>query len=231
MTYPLLSSFRWVAAPKSRVQLISDCIALRGISHHCFSSRFGVITFGQTRDRGWAAIPLHAAILTLMLMFPLLSSFRYYMTAVKSSVGIISHCIALRGTSHHNVSSRSGFQFNVRTETAACETGPGVGSRRCDACTVPGGCRHDCRLHSDRVAGAARDGDLRLVEGDSGPGYEYGRLEIFLRGFWSTICDTDGFTPDSAAVACKMLGYGGGAALKFKVPYSQNFPPDESQVR
>lgn len=52
------------------------------------------------------------------------------------------------------------------------------------------------------------------MDGSSGPGYEYGRLEIFVRGFWSTICDNSGFTPDSALVACRALGYDGGAALK-----------------
>jgi len=67
------------------------------------------------------------------------------------------------------------------------------------------------------------------VEGDSGPGYEYGRLEIFLRGFWSTVCDEEGFTPNSAAVACRILGFDGGAALRFQVPYT---PPstENSQV-
>ena len=65
-----------------------------------------------------------------------------------------------------------------------------------------------------------RDGELRLVQGGSGAGYEYGRLEIFLRGFWSTICDTDGFTPDSAQVACSILGYDGGSSIQFRQPYS-----------
>eukprot|EP00892_Ulva_mutabilis_P004965 jgi/Ulvmu1/2840/UM144_0005.1 len=59
------------------------------------------------------------------------------------------------------------------------------------------------------------EGKLRLMDGHAGPAYEYGRLEIFLRGFWSTICDTESFTPDSAQVACRLLGYDGGAALKF----------------
>lgn len=67
---------------------------------------------------------------------------------------------------------------------------------------------------------SGRDGDLRLVGGNSGPGYEYGRLEIFLRGFWSTICDNGGFTPDSAQVACSILGYDGGSSLQFRQPYA-----------
>eukprot|EP00892_Ulva_mutabilis_P005582 jgi/Ulvmu1/3396/UM016_0012.1 len=67
---------------------------------------------------------------------------------------------------------------------------------------------------------SAREGNLRLQDGDSGPGYEYGRLEIFLRGFWSTICDNSGFTPDTAVLACSLLGFDGGAALRFRVPYN-----------
>lgn len=61
---------------------------------------------------------------------------------------------------------------------------------------------------------AVRDGSLRLADSSSGPGYEYGRLEIFIRGFWSTVCDAGGkgFTPDSARVACRILGFGGGRA-------------------
>eukprot|EP00892_Ulva_mutabilis_P005579 jgi/Ulvmu1/3393/UM016_0009.1 len=76
----------------------------------------------------------------------------------------------------------------------------------------------------------AREGNLRLAEGDSGPGYEYGRLEIFVRGFWSTICDQLGFTPDTALLACSLLGFDGGAALRFRTPYSNDFPFSESQV-
>ena len=77
---------------------------------------------------------------------------------------------------------------------------------------------------------AGRDGELRLVQGSSGPGYEYGRLEIFLRGFWSTICDTDGFTPDAAQVACSILGYDGGSSIQFRQPYSDAFRA-ENQVK
>ena len=64
------------------------------------------------------------------------------------------------------------------------------------------------------------DGSARLVGGGSGPGYEYGRLEVFLRGFWSNVCNVDGFTPDSAQVACAALGFGGGASLQFFQPFT-----------
>eukprot|EP00892_Ulva_mutabilis_P012285 jgi/Ulvmu1/9429/UM051_0057.1 len=59
------------------------------------------------------------------------------------------------------------------------------------------------------------EGRLRLMDSTAGAGFEYGRLEIFVRGFWSTICDTESFTPDSAQVACSLLGYDGGAPLNF----------------
>lgn len=69
------------------------------------------------------------------------------------------------------------------------------------------------------------------MEGESGPGYEYGRLEIYMRGFWSSVCDVHGFTPDSAKVACRILGYDGGAALEFRQAYLLDYPrPIESQV-
>eukprot|EP00892_Ulva_mutabilis_P004968 jgi/Ulvmu1/2843/UM144_0008.1 len=67
------------------------------------------------------------------------------------------------------------------------------------------------------------EGNLRLMDGETGPAYEYGRLEVFVRGFWSTVCDTESFTPDSAQVACRILGYEGGAALKFP---TTSFNPD-----
>jgi len=71
------------------------------------------------------------------------------------------------------------------------------------------------------------DGVTRLVDGNAGPGYEYGRLEIFERGFWSNVCNDDRFTPDAAVVACKVLGYDGGAALRFSQAHSRA----QSQVR
>ena len=56
--------------------------------------------------------------------------------------------------------------------------------------------------------------------GTAGAGYQYGRLEIFLRGFWSNICNADVFSPAAAAVACAALGFDGGAALEFYQPYN-----------
>jgi len=38
------------------------------------------------------------------------------------------------------------------------------------------------------------DGALRLVEGEAGAAFQYGRFEIFLRGFWSNVCSVDGFS-------------------------------------
>eukprot|EP00892_Ulva_mutabilis_P007291 jgi/Ulvmu1/4934/UM204_0006.1 len=66
------------------------------------------------------------------------------------------------------------------------------------------------------------DGATRLVDGSSGPGFEYGRLEIFEHGFWSNVCNNDRFTPDAAQVACKAFGYDGGAALRFTQSYAES---------
>lgn len=73
------------------------------------------------------------------------------------------------------------------------------------------------------------EGSLRLMDGQEGASFEYGHLEIFLRGFWSNICDNSNFSPDSASVACRLLGYDGGAALKFQAtfgPPSSDFPEE-----
>ena len=48
-------------------------------------------------------------------------------------------------------------------------------------------------------------GDLRLVGSSSN---RAGRLEIFLRGEWGTVCD-DGFGLTEANVACRQLGFSG----------------------
>jgi len=74
------------------------------------------------------------------------------------------------------------------------------------------------------------DGSLRLMGGEAGSAFEYGRLEIFLRGFWSNVCSTEVFTPDSAAVACRALGYDGGASLQFPQPF-QFLADDQVQWR
>lgn len=70
---------------------------------------------------------------------------------------------------------------------------------------------------------AAMEGRLRLMDGQAGAGYEYGRLEIFLNSFWSAVCDEPSITPDSALVACRILGFDGGAALSFRREYRAVF--------
>ena len=66
------------------------------------------------------------------------------------------------------------------------------------------------------------EGMTRLMGGTSGDGYEYGRLEIFARGFWSNVCNSGRFTPAAAQVACRALGYDGGASLRFTQPYANS---------
>ena len=75
------------------------------------------------------------------------------------------------------------------------------------------------------VSCAAMEGQLRLQDGQSGPGYEYGRLEVFRRGFWGDVSGKNSFTPESAQVACMNLGFDGGTVLRFTVPYTTSVEP------
>lgn len=69
------------------------------------------------------------------------------------------------------------------------------------------------------IAYAGTNGAVRLADGESGPGFEYGRLEVFSEGSWGSVCDRTGFTTASAQIACKSLGFDGGAPLRFFQPY------------
>lgn len=52
----------------------------------------------------------------------------------------------------------------------------------------------------------------------AGGGKPYrGRLEIFVRGSWGTVCD-DGFGANEAVVACRQLGYDGSTSYSAKYP-------------
>lgn len=76
-----------------------------------------------------------------------------------------------------------------------------------------------------RISMSAADGDIRLangaVAGDSSA--EYGRLEIFYRGGWGTVCDNafigrsprrPSFSRGSVSVACRQLGFEQGIQLQ-----------------
>ncbi|XP_064388501.1 neurotrypsin-like [Halichondria panicea] len=65
----------------------------------------------------------------------------------------------------------------------------------------------DCS-HSEDVAliCTASNGDLRLVGSSGLTGGSSGRLEVYYRGQWGTVCD-DSFRPNDANVACRQLGF------------------------
>lgn len=78
---------------------------------------------------------------------------------------------------------------------------------------------------------AAADGAVRLEDGQAGPDFEYGRLEVFANGTWGSVCGRQKFTTSTANVACKSLGYGGGAPLRFCQPCVRRLGGIEHDVR
>ena len=73
-------------------------------------------------------------------------------------------------------------------------------------------CFHVSKLETERydvlnlihqLTASQSNGDVRLVNVAT---TNSGRLEIFLRGTWGTIC-YDGFTRGAALSACRQLGY------------------------
>lgn len=80
------------------------------------------------------------------------------------------------------------------------------------------------------VRARAEEGDLRLAGGAvaEGGGAEYGRLEVFHRGGWGTVCDiadtlSDNTKPQfdfgqaAADAACRQLGYSEGFPVQPRV--------------
>ncbi|XP_063406062.1 deleted in malignant brain tumors 1 protein-like [Mytilus trossulus] len=72
-------------------------------------------------------------------------------------------------------------------------------------------CRHyhDVGIHCFLNCSTENEGDLRITEGFAG---KQGRLEIYYKGEWGTLCDNQ-FENGDAEVACRQLGYCSGLQL------------------
>ncbi|KAM7142967.1 neurotrypsin isoform 2-T2 [Molossus nigricans] len=62
---------------------------------------------------------------------------------------------------------------------------------------------------------------VRLVDGEDA---KEGRVEVFIRGQWGTICD-DGWTDKDAAVTCRQLGYRGPARARAMAYFGEGKGP------
>ena len=56
-----------------------------------------------------------------------------------------------------------------------------------------------------RISAAEDEFDVRLVDNEGNEGTA-GRVEVFVKGMWGTICD-DEFGIEDANVICNSLGY------------------------
>eukprot|EP00892_Ulva_mutabilis_P004970 jgi/Ulvmu1/2845/UM144_0010.1 len=110
----------------------------------------------------------------------------------------------------------AGAECTGEEEGIADCPGPGLGLQ-----TTPCSATEGVAVHCfNRVSSQSEEGSLRMMGGEERESFAYGRLEIFVRGFWSSVCDAAGFTPDAAQVACRAVGYDGGASLEFRQPFS-----------
>ena len=62
-----------------------------------------------------------------------------------------------------------------------------------------------CYLNIDTTTPTFRNGDVRLVNTVSNSNTS-GRLEVYYRGQWGTVCD-DNFNNNAAMVVCRQLGF------------------------
>lgn len=84
-------------------------------------------------------------------------------------------------------------------------------------CRHRGWGKHDCTHSRDAGVRCSYGSSLvRLADG----GLHFGRVEVYVRGHWGTVCH-DGWDMRDARVVCRQLGYSGAASATYYAAFGR----------